>query len=58
MTGKAKTALITATGTHTRRCVTKKDRTAAPRPRRRRHSAAASTTEPITGTKNRKLTCP
>ena len=33
MTGKAKTALITATGTHTRRCVTKKDRTAAHIPR-------------------------
>src|SRR5947209_17506 len=58
MTGKAKTALITATGTHTCRCVAKKDRAAAPRPCRRGHSAAASTARQITGTKNRKHACP
>src|ERR1700678_1999511 len=58
MIGKAKTALMTATGPHTRRCVAKKDRTEAPRLCRRGHSTAASTAQLITGTKRRKHACP
>src|ERR1700722_17551102 len=58
MIGKAKTALITATGTHTRRWVAKKDRTEAPRLCRCGHSTAASTAQLITGTNKRKQACP
>ena len=61
MIGKAKTALMAATGTHTLRCVAKKDRTEAPRSLslcRRGHSAATSTAQLITGTKKRKHACP
>ena len=58
MIGKAKTTLITATGTHTRRCVAKKDRAEAPSRCRRGHSTAASTAQLITGTKKRKHACP
>ncbi len=58
MIGKAKTALMTATGTHARRCVARKDRTEAPRLCRRGHSTATSTAQPITGTNKRKHACP
>src|SRR5579862_3127083 len=56
--GKAKTALMTAIGTHARRCAAKNDRTDAPRRRRRGHNTAASTAQPISGTKTRKHACP
>ena len=58
MIGKAKTALMTATGTHTRGWLAKKDRAEAPRRCRRGHSTAASTAQLITGTKMRKHACP
>ncbi len=49
---------MTATGTHTRRCAAKKDRTEAPRRCRCGHSTAASTAQLITGTNKRKHACP